>query len=564
MKADKTIAKAWVKAQGRASRSRTSVITVVGLFSTFLGILQGWALARTLAAILLHDPDHVAPAICVFLLACSLRTGLGVLQEIFASSASVAARRRLRHEILERILAEGPALLRRRHSSAIAATIVDRVEALEGYFARWLPASSLWLVSQWIVVAFVFWQNRQAGIILAICCASLPFFQAVFGIATAVASRRQFLAMTRLQTRFLDRVKGIATIVLSGGTEREAQALATSADDLRKRTMKVLRIAFIASATTDVAMVIALVLIVVTQSHDLLSATSESMTAKALFAVLMVPEAFASFRALSAAYQDRAHATASAEAMHDLAPMPAHEKNPSAHTLPTRTAKGVALSAEHVSYTWDPTRGPAIQNISFRLSAGETLILEGESGAGKSTLIEMLLGFINPESGRVLLGEADMNTLTPHQISSCISWIGQKPVIFAGTIRENILFARPDASEEQILAAVKSAAVDGFLSTLPDGLDTRIGEGGFGLSGGQAQRIAIARAYLKNAPLLLLDEPTAHLDPATEAEILSSLHALSEGRTVILCSHSAQARQFHGRHLLLKQGQVAAFTGEAA
>ncbi|MFT8989183.1 MAG: thiol reductant ABC exporter subunit CydD [Gluconobacter albidus] len=561
MKADKTIAKAWVKAQGRASRSRTSVVVCLGLLSTLLGLLQAWALARTLASVLTHDTDSTGPALAVFLLACLLRVILSTVQEMTAVSAGIQGRRRLRKEVLDRTLNEGPALLRRHHSAAIAATLVDRIEALDGYFARWLPAASLWLVSQWLVVVAVYVENHQAGLILAACCAVLPIFQAVFGIATAVASRKQFLAMARLQTRFLDRVKGIATIVLSGGTEREAQALAKSADDLRQRTMKVLRIAFLASATTDVAMVVALVLIVVTQAHNLMGHPSNAVLTRALYAVLLVPEAFASFRALSAAYQDRAHATAAAEAMHELAPLTARgASGPNVR----HTGGGISVMAENVSFAWDEQRGTVIHDIGFTLAAGETLILEGASGAGKSTLLELLLGFVSPSQGRILFNGQDMQDFSPRQISSLISWIGQKPVLFAGTIRENILFAKSDATPEEIHHAVSAAAVDQYLSSLPDGLETRIGEGGFGLSGGQAQRIAIARAYLKNSPLLLLDEPTSHLDPKTEAEILLSLKELAKGRTVILCSHSAQARQFQGRHLVLDGGRAIAFTGEAA
>ncbi|WP_215745629.1 thiol reductant ABC exporter subunit CydD [Gluconobacter sp. P1C6_b] len=561
MKADKTIAKAWVKAQGRASRSRTSVVVFLGLLSTLLGLLQAWALARTLASVLTRDTDSTGPAIGVFLLACVLRVILSTVQDMTAASAGIHARRRLRREVLDRIIGEGPALLRRHHSAAIAATLVDRIEALDGYFARWLPAASLWLVSQWLVVIALYVENHPAGLILAACCAMLPIFQAVFGIATAVASRKQFLAMSRLQTRFLDRVKGIATIVLSGGTERETQALAKSADDLRQRTMKVLRIAFLASATTDVAMVAALVLIVVTQAHTLMGHPSDAVLTRALYAVLLVPEAFASFRALSAAYQDRAHATAAAEAMHELAPLTDRTAT-GPDLVPTKG--GISVTAEHVSFAWDEQRGTVIHDVSFVLPAGATLILEGASGAGKSTLLELLLGFVSPSQGRILFDGQDMQSLSPRQISSRISWIGQKPVLFAGTIRENILFARPDASAEDLNRAVSAAAVDQYLASLPDGLETRIGEGGFGLSGGQAQRIAIARAYLKNAPLLLLDEPTSHLDPKTEAEILVSLKDLAKGRTVILCSHSAQARQFQGRHLVLDAGRAIAFTGEAA
>lgn len=221
------------------------------------------------------------------------------------------------------------------------------------------------------------------------------------------------------------------------------------------------------------------------------------------------------------------------------------------------------ISLEDVSFTWDPARGPALDHVSFTVPAGETLILAGPSGSGKSTIMELLLGFIQPDSGSVRLNGAPLDSIVPDALSRMISWIGQKPVLFAGTLKENILFARPDADDADLMAAVKAAAVDQFLPSLPDGLETRIGEGGFGLSGGQAQRIAIARAYLKNAPILLLDEPTAHLDPATEKSVFESLQRLALRRTVVLATHSAAVHMFNGRRVDLHLGRVVTRQGAA-
>ncbi|HEY7579856.1 MAG TPA: ATP-binding cassette domain-containing protein, partial [Acetobacteraceae bacterium] len=216
-----------------------------------------------------------------------------------------------------------------------------------------------------------------------------------------------------------------------------------------------------------------------------------------------------------------------------------------------------------VCFAWDPARGPALNGLSFRVPAGEALVLAGPSGAGKSTVIEMLLGFVRPDRGRVTINGADIADLVPQALARLTAWIGQRPVLFSGTIRDNIRFARPEASEEEISTAADNARVNEFAAALPDGLDTMVGEGGYGLSGGQAQRVAMARAFLKNAPLLLLDEPTAHLDPATEAEVLESLRRLALGRTVILASHSSAAHGFAGRRLDLRDGQAIAARGAA-
>ena len=237
----------------------------------------------------------------------------------------------------------------------------------------------------------------------------------------------------------------------------------------------------------------------------------------------------------------------------DLPPLP--EPVP-AREIRTVDAQGVTVAFDNVRLTWDASRGPALDGLSFRVAAGETLVLAGPSGAGKSSVIEILLGFVRPDSGRVTINGADITDLVPQALSRLTAWIGQRPVLFSGSIRDNILFARPEASAEEVTAAATAARLDGFVAGLPAGLDTMIGEGGYGLSGGQAQRVAIARAYLKNAPLLLLDEPTAHLDPATEQEVLDSLRRLALGRTVILASHSAAAHGFGGRRLDLRDGRV--------
>jgi ATP-binding cassette subfamily C protein CydD len=188
---------------------------------------------------------------------------------------------------------------------------------------------------------------------------------------------------------------------------------------------------------------------------------------------------------------------------------------------------------------------------------GEVLVLTGPSGAGKSTALRLLMGFLRPNAGRIALNGRDALSLRPEELRRVSAWVGQRAHIFRGSIADNIALARPDATRGQIEAAARAARVAEFADALPQGLDTEVGEGGFGLSGGQAQRVAIARAFLRDRPLLLLDEPTAHLDPATEAEILDSLSRLAAGRTVILATHSRAAMRFGGRVIELAAGRDA-------
>jgi ATP-binding cassette subfamily C protein CydD len=561
--------RSWLKAEARLGREAARPIVLLGLAGTLLAMGQALCAAVVLTAALAGVGEGASAGLPVaalvgFGVLALLRAGFQVMAERAAFAAGATARRRLRSDIMTRLLATGPALLRRFHSAELAGVVIDKIEAMNGFYANYTPALVLAVAGPVLVCAAVLWVDPVAGLILGGCGLLVPFAMAASGIGAAAASRGQFLAMSRLQTRFLDRVRGIATIVLYNRAEAEAVALGKAADELRRRTMRVLRVAFLSSAALDLAMALALVAIALRYGYEAMSGRLPSQ-AVAIFVLLSVPEFFLPLRRFSAAYQDRIHATAAAEGLAGLA-LPEPVAIPSG---PVRNveARGLSVVFDNVSLTWDASRGRALDGLSFRVGAGETLVLAGPSGSGKSSVIEILLGFVRPDSGRVTLNGADIADLVPQALSGLTAWVGQRPMLFAGTIRENIRFARPAATDSEIAEAARQARVSDFAAELPSGLDTVVGEGGYGLSGGQAQRVAIARAFLKNAALLLLDEPTAHLDPATEQEVLESLRRLAIGRTVILASHSTAAHGFAwgsvGRRIDLRDGRAIPARGVA-
>lgn len=590
-------ASAWTREQTRLGRRTAAPAIAAGLGGTLLAIAQAFCIARVLALALAGATLPPADAAALSLRAAPWLAGFAALAlgravlllaaERAAFAAGAAARRRLRTDALSRLLQAGPALLRLRPSGELTAAVVDRIEALDGLFSRWVPAATLALLAPTAVAVAALLADPFAALVLICAGLLVPVAMALSGIGAAAASKRQFLALARLQARFLDRVRGIATIVLAGRAEDEARALAAAAAELRRRTMRVLRVAFLSSAALDCALAAALVILALHDGRALLSAgaftpslapalspnvagmaaapalTAHLLTpATALFCLLLAPEFFAPLRVFSLAYQDRLQAAGAAEILAALPP-PATIPDGPAPAIRTVAARGVAVTFDDVHLSWDPARPPSLDGMSFRVPAGETLVLAGPSGAGKSTVIEVLLGFARPDSGRVLLNGAAIETIVPSALARLTAWIGQKPMLFAGTLRENIAFGRPDATDAEVEQAASRAQVDAFAQTLPDGLDTVIGDAGYGLSGGQAQRVAIARAFLKNAPILLLDEPTAHLDPATEAQVLDSLRRLAVGRTVLLASHSVAAHAFSGRRLDLREGRVLSARGAA-
>jgi ATP-binding cassette subfamily C protein CydD len=558
-KQGRAAARAWLRAEQRAGGRAARPVLAFSLVGTVLAIGQVYCVAFLLADAVTRRPGPTAWLLGGFAVFALLRAGLAYASETAAFNAGAAARRRLRSDALTRLLHAGPAMLREKHSGDLASIVVDRVEALDGLYSRWIPAASFAVAGPFLVLLAATWADRWAGLVLLLCGLLVPVAMAAAGIGAAAASRNQFLAMARLQARFLDRVRGIATIVLAGRADSEARALAAAADDLRRRTMRVLRVAFLSSAALDLAAAAALVVLAIRYGVALLAGRLAE-PGLALFVLLLVPEFFAPLRTFSAAYQDRLHATGAAESLIELPPAPPPVP---ARDIRTVAAHGVTVSFEDVRLTWDPSRPAALNGLTFRVPAGETVVLAGPSGAGKSSCIEILLGFVRPDSGRVTINGADIADLVPQALSRLTAWIGQHPVLFSGTIRDNIRFARPEATDAEIEEAARNARVAEFAAALPEGLDTRVGEGGYGLSGGQAQRVAIARAFLKNAPLLLLDEPTAHLDPATEAEVLDSLRRLAIGRTVLLASHSSAAHAFGGRRLDIREGRAVAARGVA-
>jgi ATP-binding cassette subfamily C protein CydD len=431
----------WLKQHIALGRRTALPAILMTLAAVPLAILQAWIIAALLGAVLLgHRAADVTTSVLIFAGCAVARAGLGVLAERAAAAAGARGRHHLRHQILQRLLDAGPGRLRGHHTGELVSLVVDQVESLEGLFARWIPAEFLALAAPLVVAGVVLFSSPFAGVVLIVAGLLMPVAMAASGIGAAAASRRQFVALTRLQTRFLDRVRGIATIVLAGRAEAEAEALGLAAAELRRRTMRVLRVAFLSSSALDCAMAAALVILALHDAGALLSGRA-AHPARDLFALLLVPEFFAPLRAYSAAYQDRFQARTTGEA---LAQLPEAEAV-SLPAQPVRTieAHGVSIAFEDVTLTWDPARGPALDGVTFRVAAGETLVVAGPSGAGKSSLIELLLGFARPDSGSITLNGMRLETIVPAALARMTAWIGQRPLLFAGTLRENIRFGRP-------------------------------------------------------------------------------------------------------------------------
>jgi len=534
--------------EARAARAHLALPLALGVGQVLLGLAQAWLIARLLAALLgfgVAGWGELAAAAALALLSA----GFGMAQERALIAAGEAAKSRLRTAVFARLLAIGAE--DGRPVGERAALVVDRIEALEGFLTRWLPAAMLALAGPLLVAGAAALVDPTSGLILLIAGLLVPVAMALTGIGAAQASRRQFAALGTLSGRFLDRMRGLPTLVLFRQQAAEAEHLRVAAEELRGRTMKVLRVAFLSSASLEALAAAAIACLAI--RHGAVLGPSHPDPAGAIFCLLLVPAFFAPLRSFSQAYHERMAARGAAA---ELAPLLAEDATPPGLILEEMPQK-LVVTFQDVRLRYDPSRPPALDGLSFRVMPGETLVLAGPSGAGKSSVLRLLMGFRRPDSGRIALNGQDATLLTPPELRRLSAYVGQRAHLFRASLRENIAIARPGASATEVEAAAEAARVTDFARDLPQGLDTLLGEGGFGLSGGQAQRVAVARAFLRDAPLVLLDEPTAHLDPGTEAEVLESLRRLCAGRTAIIASHSRAAQRALGRVLEIEAGRAA-------
>ncbi len=474
------------------------------------------------------------------------RAGLAWASRTLADDAVQALRHGLRLGVFARMQARGPLWLRRQRSGALSELTGTHIDALDGYVGGFLLARMEMVWVPLALLAAVFCVDRVVGTVLLLTLPLIPVFMALVGWGAQAASDRQLQAMARMGAHFADRLRGLGLIRLYGQASAALAGIAQAAQGVREGSLKVLRIAFLSSAVLEffASMGVAMVALYLGLTYlGMLELRSAPLDlAAGLFCLLLAPEVYAPLRRLAAHYHDRAGALAALDginralAVDDTAPAPP----PHADARPAPALAPALLRVRDLRLRHAGAGRAAVQGLSFDLAPGQHLALAGPSGCGKSTLLEALAGWLPPEAG-----------LIQHATGLRIGYAPQRPHLFAGTIADNLRIAAPQASPAQLQAAAEAAQVLHFARALPDGLDTRIGEGGFGLSGGQARRVALARALLQDPQLLLLDEPTAFLDADTETALLEALLRFGQGRALLVATHSAAVIERLGQVLWL-------------
>jgi ATP-binding cassette, subfamily C, bacterial CydD len=496
--------------------------------------------------------------------AAAARAGAGYLAARLAVGGALAVERQLRERLLDRLLSGGGLSL---GSAAKATAVMDEVERVGAYAERYQPARVAATLVPLVLLAAVFALSWPVGVLLALCAPLPPVNLSIVGMGTAAVARRHGEELRHLSGYFLDRLRGLATLRALGAERAELARVNDASERLAERSMAVLRVAFVSAAVLEAIVTVAVAVVAIYIGLTLLDYVhfpglpSHMSLQTGLFLLMVTPLYFQPVRALAAAYHERADALAAIDA---LQPLLDADPRPTARAAQSLLRPPVVEIAE-LSVAFPDRELPALDDVSLAVEPAELIGVTGASGAGKSTLLRVLAGDLEPSGGSVLLDGVPPTGLE----RSAITWLGQRPYLFGGTLADNIALGGPEAGELQVLHAALAAGLGGVLARLPSGLATPVGEVGWGLSGGEAHRVALARTFLKRAPLLLLDEPTAHLDAASESEIIDVIRRVARSATTIVASHSPALLAACDRVLTLDRGQLIdapsrAAVGEAA
>ncbi|MER5211379.1 thiol reductant ABC exporter subunit CydD [Streptomyces sp. NPDC002838] len=515
-----------------ARATRLFLVAVVGLGAVGAGLVI--AQAMLIAEIVVGAFQHrmaVAELGTPLLLLVAVAVGRALvawLTELAAHRASAAVKSELRGRLLDRAAALGPGWLAGQRTGSLVALATRGVDALDDYFSRYLPQLGLAVVVPVAVLARIVTEDWVSAAIIVGTLPLIPIFMMLIGWATQSRMDRQWRLLSRLSGHFLDVVAGLPTLKVFGRAKAQADSIRRITGEYRQATMRTLRIAFISSFALELLATISVALVAVTIGMRLVHGEMDLYIG--LVILVLAPEAYLPLRQVGAQYHAAAEGLAAAEEIFSVLETPVPASG-------TGAVPAGVLSFEEVTVRYPARSADAVTDVSFTVEPGETVALVGPSGAGKSTLLNVLLGFVRPTEGLVRVGGADLVDVDLEQWRSRIAWVPQRPHLFAGTIAENVRLARPDADDVAVRRALGDAGALEFVDALPQGADTLLGEDGTGLSAGQRQRLALARAFLADRPVLLLDEPTAALDGATEAEVVEAVRRLAVGRTVLLVVH---------------------------
>jgi ATP-binding cassette, subfamily C, bacterial CydD len=544
----------WLKAQKPLTGNRLRLAVAFGTLSGWLLILQAGCLAQAVSGVIFDQRTlgDVMPWMWALLILFLARALLTWGAERAAHDAAQQVKLHLRKTLYDKLRQLGPSYLSEQRTGELVNTLSDGIEALEAYYARFLPAIALMAMVPLSILVFVFPIDWISGLVMLCTAPLIPFFMILIGKGAERRNQVQWQKLARMSAHFLDTLQGLTSLKLFNASRREAAVIARISDDYRQTTMSVLRIAFLSSFALEFFSTVSIAIVAVLIGFRLFWGELDFLYG--FFVLLLAPEFYLPLRNMGSHYHARMAAIGAAESMLTLLETPTEESH-AERRQPLLADGPIGLSLSGVGYCYADDRR-ALRDVDLTIAPGEHIAIVGSSGAGKSTLLNLLLGFHPPSEGEVRINGQPLANLDPPAWRRHLAWLPQRAHLFHGSVADNIRLARPDAEMSQVEEAARLAHAHDFIQQLPQGYATPIGDGNHGLSGGQIQRIALARAFLKDAPLVILDEATAHLDLQSEQLIQQAIGTLAQGRTLIMVAHRLRTVREIPRILVLDQGQL--------
>ncbi|MEI8032607.1 MAG: thiol reductant ABC exporter subunit CydD [Chlorobiaceae bacterium] len=543
---------------GMLKEERTPFILslIAGSFAAGMLILQAWYLSRIIdGAFMRKSPiASLLPLIGLFALFSLLRMLLSWLSHTEANRGTLKIRKTLFGQLSSKIGELGPLFTRSVQSGRLSTTLIKGVEALDAYFSQYIPQIFFALFTPVLILCAVFPGDWISGAILLGTAPLIPLFMILIGKSASAMTQKQWKTMSRMSGYFLDVLQGLPTLKLFAQSKMQRQMIEESGESFRHATLRVLKIAFLSSLTLELVGTLGTAFIAVGIGLRIMKGGIAFQPA--LFVLLLTPDFYLPLRQLGIKFHAGMEGGSASKEIFDILEQPG---DPHERPTPGRAEEPFGhhpIVFKDLSYTYPGADRPALEGINAEILPGRTTALIGPSGSGKSTLLNLLLRFQKPESGAVTISGRSIHHIPLEVWHKNISWVPQHPTMFNTSLKENILLARPDASKEALETAIRLTGLTAFVASLPEGIETLIGEQGARLSGGEAQRVALARAFLKNAPLLVLDEPTSHTDPELEDALRSSITELMKGRTTVIIAHRLETIRSADRIMVISEGKI--------
>jgi len=483
--------------------------------------------------------------------------------ELSANQVAVKVKTDLRMRIYKHLQIMGPIEIRSQpdfSTGELINLITEGIESLDGYYRRYLPQLALAAIVPLTYLIFIFPVDQLSGIILLVTAPLIPIFMVLIGSRVELLTKRQWQTLNRMSAYFLDVLQGIATLKLFNRSSAQLGFIALVSNRYRDTTLGILRVTFLSALVLEMVSTLSTAIVAVEIGLRLLNGylTFE----QAFFVLLLAPEFYLPLRMLGTRFHAGVAGTTTAKQIFEVLGTgiatnyeKITDQTRFVSTSPPSWSMSANIHFKDVYYSFQ-NRTASLNGVTFKINEGETVALVGPSGAGKSTIAHLLMRFLDPTAGQISVGSMNLLQLPSQAWRQYVTWVPQNPYLFNDTIEENVRLGRPTATQTQVIEAAMLAYAHEFIQELPAGYQTLIGDQGFLLSGGQAQRIALARAFLRDAPFLILDEATANLDPELAQKIQTAISKLMTGRTTLIIAHRLPTIYHADQIIVIDEGQV--------